>query len=267
MKVWCLAVDPSNCINVPFPDKGTFSVPQHYNANNWRASDFHDYTDVLISKASQLPKLALASSLYNSIHQMMVYAQHLSMSVLCGSHLTKHLCGMINIPSQYNLQDTNWNIQGISGYYIDLFFEHFAITFSKQCHVNSLALSKYKNHRELYCGHLPDWYESCPCNMVYVVLKVTNYNVTTSFLMYYKMNRKRNLSLQMRSGSRQYGQHNLLWGFDHMQDIYQMVILHIFARTRIYLLGISRKFYVGERAIHAGKSSPSDQQKTLPSTA
>ena len=41
-----------------------------------------------------------------------------------------------------------------------------------------------------------------------------------------------------------------------MQDIYQMVSLHIFPHTRISLVGISWDTFSEERETYAGKSNP-----------
>ncbi len=191
---------------------------------------------------------------------MMVYAKHLSMPALYASHSTKHLCGVINITDPDQLQATRWKIQGISSYYIDLFFEKFMITYSKQCHVNSLALSKYKNHIEFYCGHHPDWQESCPCQVISAEVKVAKLDVITSFVMHYSMTRRRRLSFQMASGIMNNGHQDLLWKFDNMPDMYQIISLHIFAHTRIDLVSVTwRDTFSEEMEIYEGKSNPQDR--------
>ena len=110
---------------------------------------------------------------------------------------------------------------------------------------------------ESYCGHLPDWYEACPCHIIKVVLKRTDYDLITEFKIHYNLTQKRQLTFYTRSESIQNGHISLRWAFDNMQDIYQIIMLHIVAHKRTDLVGIKNTTLLIKQEIPNGELKPS----------
>ena len=158
-----------------------------------------------------------------------------------GSLMTHHICGKLESPDHTRTNEMQWLIQGLSGYNSVLKFEEFKIIYSKDCQINSLNLNKQRVKLESYCGHLPNWTETCPCDVIEVLLNVTSWHFNTSFKMSYMTSKKRAMSIHMIYGAFQPSFISyLVWKFEKMPGLPQLLTLDIYTAERIHLIKFHR---------------------------
>ncbi len=166
---------------------------------NWHSTFFMSSENIEISGRYRAIENGYLSVLVFTCLKRVSSMSNLSVSTMLGKFLhmahdlkdqcynpnlgIKHLCGVMS----YEASDVfQWIIKTISGYYTKLVFYKFDIMHSRQCKLNRVTLEKHIKgrplHRELYCGRLPTWEETCPCFQINVTLTLAGLPHNDSFM-------------------------------------------------------------------------------------
>ena len=82
----------------------------------------------------------------------------------------KHICGkLVSFSEKSNL----WTFEVLHTNLVIIRFHYFHLLSSYQCQINSVEVTRYgheQSFKQLYCGDLPPWTESCECSKIKVQL-------------------------------------------------------------------------------------------------
>ena len=108
-------------------------------------------------------------------HNIVQYLKQTRYSCTRLSTTLHHVCGnIVSSTDESTCKLRVWHIEPLAEYNTILIFNAFNMMYSKNCSINSLAVSRISDcvHKELYCGHLPPWNESCPSAKINLTLQI-----------------------------------------------------------------------------------------------
>ncbi len=81
---------------------------------------------------------------------------------------TAQICGQINSGHVTSITSMHWAIKPINNSTTHLLFKKFKLLATIDCELSSLEVtkSKYNANSAKYCGDIPTWNESCPCDHI-----------------------------------------------------------------------------------------------------
>ncbi len=85
------------------------------------------------------------------------------------------LCGQLHVRESHILTK-KWKLVPLIPSSLLLFFHHLEMMYSKQCGLNGVVIQKLLLscfHKDVYCGYMPAWNESCPCKEIDIHLYFT----------------------------------------------------------------------------------------------
>ena len=111
----------------------------------------------------------------------------------------RRICGLIKVNSNTPLL---WTFEVLPTNLLIIYFRYFHMLSSYQCLINSVEITRYDNEqsfKQLYCGDLAPWRETCECFKVKVQLSVTwTYGTASNFSLEYYTGIQPNLSKHYR---------------------------------------------------------------------
>ena len=212
-------------------------LPSHLSVGFWPTYPMVDYinTSVAVYWASWVGEVLIFTEYYIDILEYVQATR--SLCVFKDSPMS-YLCGSIIQPDPETTLWNTWTITLLPGYNMDLSYEKFNMLFSDDCEINSLHIQKHDEIGEKYCGHLPDWRESCPCNEVTLSLFITFVATKSIFKISYMISKKKGISTHMFAGSNEARFDSYIQGIFGYDSVYFHMTLQISAQTRLDLVSL-----------------------------
>ena len=154
-----------------------------------------DYIILIVRKIFGM--LTLQTSIRDGYETLLLMSKQLYANCHHLSTVLIHLCGQIKVSQMISVTKHQWKTQPLTGYAIDIMFHKLNIFYSQQCEVAGLSLMKITDchHEEVYCGHLPSWNESCPCQSIFVTLATYSPMGKAEFDLSYQISKKKHLTV------------------------------------------------------------------------
>ena len=137
------------------------------------------------------------SNLLSALQPVGIYVRYIKH--LCGTvgHVVDRICGFID--SRHDFQKFTWKILPVKMDTLVLSFNQFDLMYSKQCSINYLEVVRYirYTYRQLYCGNLLPWTETCECLQMSINLRLAWKNsFSTTLMISYQTHRHKTVAYE-----------------------------------------------------------------------